>query len=247
MQKALWQSVLGEIEVSVSHATYTTWFKNTELMSISDNEVVIAVPNIFAKKQFEVKFNDHIKTVLSRNNITPEKISYVVPMNSKKPRNREEILESKTPTDSQPTKKTVQHTFSAGPAVSIYADRGNLNPRYTFSNFIVGSSNDLAYTASQAVAANPGVKYNPLYLYGGVGLGKTHLVQAIGNEILKNNPNAKVLYINTETFVNEFLDHIRYKKKGFAEKYRHLDVLIVDDMQFIAGKEKNPGRIFPYF
>lgn len=247
MQKALWQSVLGEIEVSVSHATYTTWFKNTELMSISDNEVVIAVPNIFAKKQFEVKFNDHIKTVLSRNNITPEKISYVVPMNNKKARNREEVLESKNSAVSQKTQQVVQQGFNTGPAVSIYADRGNLNPRYAFSNFIVGSSNDLAYTASQAVAANPGVKYNPLYLYGGVGLGKTHLVQAIGNEILKNNPSAKVLYINTETFVNEFLDHIRYKKKGFAEKYRHVDVLIVDDMQFIAGKEKTQEEFFHTF
>jgi chromosomal replication initiator protein len=114
-------------------------------------------------------------------------------------------------------------------------------------SFVVGSSNDLAYTASQAVASNPGIKYNPIYLYGGVGLGKTHLMQAIGNEILKNNPKAKVLYISSETFVNEFLEYIRFKKKGFSEKYRNVDVLIVDDMQFIAGKEKTQEEFFHTF
>jgi chromosomal replication initiator protein len=122
-----------------------------------------------------------------------------------------------------------------------------LNPRYTFDNFIVGSSNDLAYTASRAVATNPGVKYNPIYLYGGVGLGKTHLMQAIGNEIIKNDPKMRVLYISVETFVNEFLDHIRFKKKGFSDKYRNVDVLIVDDMQFIAGKEKTQEEFFHTF
>lgn len=244
MQHKLWQSVLGEIEVSVSHATFTTWFKNTELLSVSEDEVVIAVPNIFAKKQFEVKFNDHIKTVLSKNNISPDKISYIVPVTNKRARiDRDDISEEKQSDTYLPQLQTKP----TGPAVSIYANRGNLNPRYTFSNFIVGSSNDLAYTASQAVAANPGEKYNPLYLYGGVGLGKTHLVQAIGNEILKNNPSAKILYISTETFVNEFLDHIRYKKKGFSDKYRHVDVLIVDDMQFIAGKEKTQEEFFHTF
>jgi chromosomal replication initiator protein len=124
---------------------------------------------------------------------------------------------------------------------------GGLNPRYTFDNFIVGSSNDLAYTASRAVATNPGIKYNPIYLYGGVGLGKTHLMQAIGNEIIKKDPKMRVLYISSETFVNEFLDYIRFKKKGFSEKYRNVDVLIVDDMQFIAGKEKTQEEFFHTF
>jgi chromosomal replication initiator protein len=131
--------------------------------------------------------------------------------------------------------------------VSSLASRGNLNPRYSFDSFIVGSSNDLAYTASQAVAANPGVKYNPLYLYGGVGLGKTHLMQAVGNEILKTNPDARILYVSSETFVNEFLDYIRFKKKGFSDKYRNIDVLIVDDMQFIASKEKTQEEFFHTF
>lgn len=240
---ALWQSVLGEIELSVSHATFTTWYKNTELVSQTDDEVVIAVPNIFAKKQFEVKFNDVIKSVLEKNGVSPSKITYTIIVSGKKTRiNRETTLDS----SSMPaTTTTLPPALSFKP--SSATPSGNLNPRYTFDNFIVGSSNDLAYTASQAVAANPGMKYNPLYLYGGVGLGKTHLMQAVGNEIMKQNPSARVLYISSETFVNEFLDHIRFKKKGFADKYRNTDVLIVDDMQFIANKEKTQEEFFHTF
>ncbi|MEI7689550.1 MAG: chromosomal replication initiator protein DnaA [Candidatus Saccharibacteria bacterium] len=242
MHNALWQSVLGEIELTVSHATFTTWFKNTELVDNSDAGVVISVPNIFAKKQFEVKFNDQIKGVLEKNGVTPKQINYIVNISGKRTRvNRETTIDA-TPqitadqliADNSPTQPAVQIT-------------GGLNPRYTFDNFIVGSSNDLAYTASRAVSENPGVKYNPIYLYGGVGLGKTHLMQAIGNEIIKKDPKSRVLYISSETFVNEFLDYIRFKKKGFSDKYRNVDVLIVDDMQFIAGKEKTQEEFFHTF
>jgi chromosomal replication initiator protein len=122
-----------------------------------------------------------------------------------------------------------------------------LNPKYTFDTFIVGSSNELAYTACQAIANNPGTKYNPLFLYGGVGLGKTHLIQAVGNGVAHRNPDARILYISSETFVNEFLDSIRFKKKGFADKYRNVDVLIIDDIQFIAGKEATQEGFFHTF
>ncbi len=242
---ALWQSVLGEIEVSVSHATFTTWFKNTELVSQSDDEVVVAVPNIFAKKQFEAKFNDKVKEVLANNGVKPTKVTYSVIVTGKKTRvNRETTQNNDAPQDAV---DQLLSPRSRPTATSPLAARGNLNPRYTFDNFIVGSSNDLAYTASQAVAANPGVKYNPLYFYGGVGLGKTHLMQAVGNEITKTNPDARVLYVSSETFVNEFLDYIRFKKKGFSDKYRNIDVLIVDDMQFIANKEKTQEEFFHTF
>lgn len=243
MHHALWQSVLGEIELTVSHATFTTWFKNTELLDKSDAGVVISVPNIFAKKQFEVKFNDQIRGVLSKNGVTPKKITYTVSTANKHARaNRETTIDNSRQAVSVDglLPLTSKSKMSA-------AAVGNLNPRYTFDSFIVGSSNDLAYTASQAVASNPGVKYNPLYLYGGVGLGKTHLMQAIGNELIKNDPKARVLYISSETFVSEFLDYIRFKKKGFSEKYRNVDVLIVDDMQFIAGKEKTQEEFFHTF
>lgn len=243
MNHALWQSVLGEIELSVSHATFTTWFKNTELVDHNDAGIVIAVPNIFAKKQFEVKFNDQVKTVLAKNGITPKQITYTITTTGKKTRvNRETTL-----TEGVPSAESLIAQPTGGSTQQSAAPTGGLNPRYTFDTFIVGSSNDLAYTASQAVAENPGVKYNPLYLYGGVGLGKTHLMQAIGNEIIKTQPTKRILYISSETFVSEFLDHVRFKKKGFSDKYRNVDVLIVDDMQFIAGKEKTQEEFFHTF
>jgi len=244
MYHALWQSVLGEIELTVPHATFTTWFKNTELVDQNDAGVVISVANIFAKKQFEVKFDDQIKSILSKQGINPKQISYIVSTSNKNTRsNRETTINS----SSQVTADDLISTSPRYQSQPVTASVGGLNPRYTFDNFIVGSSNDLAYTASRAVAANPGIKYNPIYLYGGVGLGKTHLMQAIGNEIIKNDPKMRVLYISSETFVNEFLEYIRFKKKGFSEKYRNVDVLIIDDMQFIAGKEKTQEEFFHTF
>jgi chromosomal replication initiator protein len=242
MQHALWQSVLGEIELSISHAAFTTWFKNTELLDSSDNVVTIAVPNIFAKRQFEVKFNDQIKAVLEKNGVSPERITYTVKTTGKKTVSRETTAtQSRAGVDELLAPISSQERQPAALGVS------GLNPRDPFSNFIVGSSNDLAYAACQAVAANPGTKYNPLFLYGGVGLGKTHLMQAVGNEIATNQPGSRILYINTETFTKDFIESMRFKKKGVSDKYRNVDVLIVDDMQFIAGKEKTQEEFFHTF
>lgn len=239
MDHTLWQAVLGEMELTVSRAAYATWFKNTKLLNIDEDGVaVVLVPNIFAKQQFEVKFNKQIVDSLTKNGATIKRIEYSVGT-SKKPSERPAAVSSPTPL-SEAAEKIQQRHISTKP-------QHGLNPRYTFTNFIVGSSNDLAYTASQAVAAHPGTKYNPLYLYGGVGLGKTHLMQAIGNEIIAKKPDSRILYITSETFVNEFLEHIRFKKKGFSDKYRNVDVLIVDDMQFIAGKEKTQEEFFHTF
>ncbi|HSW91200.1 MAG TPA: chromosomal replication initiator protein DnaA [Candidatus Saccharimonadales bacterium] len=248
MHHALWQSVLGEIELSVSHAAFTTWFKNTELIDNNDNVVTIAVPNIFAKRQFEVKFNDQVKSVLEKNGVTPERIAYTVQVTGKKTVSRETTATSQSSTvDELVSHPSSREERRPSALSSTPSSTGGLNPRYTFANFIVGSSNDLAYAACQAVAANPGTKYNPLFLYGGVGLGKTHLMQAVGNEIAKNQPDAKVLYINTETFTKDFIESMRFKKKGVSDKYRNADVLIVDDMQFIAGKEKTQEEFFHTF
>ena len=238
MSQSLWQSVLGEIEVSVSHATFMTWFKNTELLDSSNDQVTIAVPNIFAQRQFEVKFNSQIREILAKNGVSPSSIQYVVKTNQKRATITRETTKVAA---SSPADRLI------APMPKQKASTNGLNPRYTFSNFIVGSSNDLAYSACQAVAKNPGIKYNPLFLYGGVGLGKTHLMQAVGNEITAKNPETSVLYISSETFVNDFLESIRFKKKGFADKYRNVDVLIVDDMQFIAGKEKTQEEFFHTF
>ena len=240
MYHALWQSVLGEIELSVSHAAFTTWFKNTELVENTGDAVTIAVPNIFAKRQFEVKFNDQVKAVLEKNGVSPLSIVYTVQSSGAK----KTVTRETTAASSKPA---VEELISRPTTTSSRSSGSGLNPRYTFANFIVGGSNDLAYTACQAVANSPGTKYNPLFLYGGVGLGKTHLMQAVGNEIARKQPDARILYISSETFVQEFMDTIRFKKKGFADKYRNVDVLIVDDMQFIAGKEKTQEEFFHTF
>ena len=244
MNHVLWQTVLGEMELSVSRAAYVTWFKNTDLLECTDDGVVtISVPNIFAKQQFEVKFNAQISESLKKNGINARRIIYSI-SGTKKQSAKEANDTSRGGTVADLMK---QRATPLPQRTTSLADGNGLNPRYTFNSFIVGSSNDLAYTASQAVAASPGTKYNPLYLYGGVGLGKTHLMQAVGNEIVAKDPDARILYITSETFVNEFLDHIRFKKKGFSEKYRNIDVLIVDDMQFIAGKEKTQEEFFHTF
>lgn len=244
MKNALWQTVLGEIELSVSRASFMTWFKNTELIKQDAGDVVIGVPNVFAKQQFEVKFSRQIETTLKRNGIDVQRISYVISNGSKK--NARTALASAPP----------QHaSLSPTPLADIAApitrgatsNASGLNPKYTFNTFIVGSSNDLAYTACMAVAKDPGTKYNPLFLYGGVGLGKTHLMQAVGNEVTRRNPQARILYTSTETFVNEFLDCIRYKRKWDASRYRNVDVLIIDDMQFIAGKQATQEEFFHTF
>lgn len=238
MNHALWQAVLGEIELSVSRGAYAAWFKNTELLEQqSDGTVIISVPNIFAKRQFEVKFNKLIEEALRKNDVTARTIRYQI-----------QTTKKKTAGDVAAQKVAELAPPVSEPKTSPRPTVGNsLNPRYTFETYIVGSSNDLAYTACQAVAKSPGSKYNPIFLYGGVGLGKTHLIQAVGNEIAKYDSKARILYVSTETFVNDFLDYVRFKKKGFSDRYRNVDVLIVDDIQFIAGKERTQEEFFHTF
>ena len=236
MKNALWQTVLGEIELSVSRASFVTWFKNTELIEQDAGNITIGVPNVFAKQQFEVKFNEQIAQTLKKNGVDVQQITYAINSGTKKVR---------PSSDKPPLVSTPLATDIIAP--STQANPSGLNPKYAFESFIVGSSNELAYSACMAVSRDPGTKYNPLFLYGGVGLGKTHLIQAVGNEIGRQSPGSRILYISCETFVNDFLDHIRFKKKGFADRYRNVDVLIVDDMQFIAGKEKTQEEFFHTF
>lgn len=236
---ALWQSVLGEIELSVSHATFATWFQNTELLDDSQDNITVAVPNVFAIRQFQIKYDDQVRAILKKNGVNVQTINYVVNTKGKRTVVNRETTRTTTSPKEEFMHVAPQRSDKHTPATS-------LNPRYSFDNFIVGSSNDLAYTACRTVASTPGTKYNPLFLYGGVGLGKTHLMQAVGNEIMANNPSARIVYINTDTFVKEFTDAIRFKRK-VSDKYRMADVLIVDDMQFIAGKEKTQEEFFHTF
>lgn len=236
----LWQAVLGEIELSVSRASYVTWFKNTRLLKQKEQGVVVGVPNVFIKQQLERKFNQLIADTLSKNGIKFESIEYKIYSPALVHKKLEEAPLLRTMTagkSSRPAATTLTHTYRQG-----------LNEKYTFENFIVGSGNELAYAACQGIAQHPGTKYNPVFVYGGVGIGKTHLIQAVGNAILANNPRAHVVYISTEQFVQEFIDAVRYKKNtDFAKYYRSADVLIVDDMQFIAGKEKTQEEFFHTF
>ena len=238
---SLWHAVLGEIELTVSRASFVTWFKNTRLLRHKDNTLVIGVPNVFIKNQLENKFNQLITDVLAKNGVKPETIEYKI-HSATAPRKQSEesiILGQTTTTATAPSRpvSTLTHSYRQG-----------LNERYTFETFIVGSGSELAYAACQAIAQNPGTKYNPLFIYGGVGIGKTHLIQAVGNALLQRKPEAHVVYVSTEQFVQEFIDAVRYKKNtDFASFYRNADVLIVDDVQFIAGKDKTQEEFFHTF
>jgi chromosomal replication initiator protein len=245
MNSTLWQTVLGEIELTVSRASFVTWFKNTELLEQDGSRVVIGVPNIFAKQQLEVKFSQQISDVLRRNGVNAEHITYTI--NSSGRRSPAEIQRTMARSTTTQAAQVASSVATQLQQQSTTRSDTSLNPRYTFETFIVGSSNELAYTACLAVTNNPGTKYNPLFIYGGVGLGKTHLIQAVGNGIAANNQQARILYISSETFVSDFMDTIRFKKTGFAERYRNVDVLIIDDMQFIAGKEKTQEEFFHTF
>ena len=241
---SLWQAVLGEIELSVSRGNFVTWFKNTVLLRQDDEKIVIGVPNVFIKQQLERKYNDLVVTTLRKNGAAAHNVEYKIHSSLTPVREEDPMVLRPSPSDAgtahtapKPQSTALTHTYRQG-----------LNERYTFENFIVGSGNELAYAACQAVAANPGTKYNPLFLYGGVGIGKTHLIQAVGNAVLAGNPKARVVYVSSEQFLQEFVDALRYKKNtDFADFYRGADVLIVDDVQFIAGKEKVQEEFFHTF
>ncbi|HSW85259.1 MAG TPA: chromosomal replication initiator protein DnaA [Candidatus Saccharimonadales bacterium] len=255
-EDSLWQAVLGEIELSVSHGNFITWFKGTTLQKYSDEIIIIGVSNIFIKQQLEKKYNDLIIKTLAKNGIKSKAIEYkIVPSASGKRsgKSTDESLQSPPATSNGQGNGSVSQAdrMARGSGVGgglAHSYRQGLNERYTLDSFIVGSSNELAFAACQAVAAQPGTKYNPLFLYGGVGIGKTHLIQAVGNILAASEPNIKVLYISTEQFVQEFVDALRFRKTAaFASHYRTADVLIVDDVQFIAGKEKMQEEFFHTF
>lgn len=255
-QNGLWQAVLGEIELSVSRGNFMTWFKNTRLIHQDDETVVVGVPNVFIKQQLERKYQDLVADTLHKNGVTAKTVEFKISsMASTRPAAQDDgpvLVSRPTPRDG-----VSESQLSAQTATAVKTEQSNslthsyrqgLNERYTFESFIVGSGNELAFAACQAIAGSPGAKYNPLFLYGGVGIGKTHLIQAVGNAILANNPDARVLYISTEQFVQEFVDALRFRKTtDFASYYRTADVLIVDDVQFIAGKEKMQEEFFHTF
>jgi chromosomal replication initiator protein len=239
----LWQAVLGEIELTVSRASFMTWFKSTHLLRRTDDELIVGVANVFIKQQMESKFNPLILETLKKNDVNPKIIIYKI---YTEPSAKREETEEPDPLFAQAESRNRYPQTNRTSLTHTY--RQGLNERYTFENFVVGSGNELAYAACQGVASFPGTKYNPLFLYGGVGIGKTHLIQAVGNAVMAKNPQARVVYVSSEQFVQEFVDALRFKKNtDFAGYYRGADVLIVDDVQFLAGKEKIQEEFFHTF
>ena len=236
--KGLWQAVLGELEVTLSRANFSTWFKNTSIISSQNGHVIVAVPNIFTKEWLEKKYHEDIKSALDRV-AGVQSVEYKVKAPSEVVDPLSGPLAAPAPAIEKPVAK---------PRADVSTTVASLNERYTFASFVVGSSNELAFAAAQAVAKSPGVKYNPLFIYGGVGLGKTHLVQAIGNEIVKQDPSKRVEYVSSEGFTNLFISSVSSKKTAaFAQRFRNIDVLIIDDVQFFAGKEKTQEEFFHTF
>jgi len=229
----LWQAILGELELIISKANFTTWFKNTFINGLNANELVIAVPNAFTKTWLENKYHQYI--LKAAQNISPDikKIIYRIETN---------IISL---ADNNEKSKIITSNQSLEPQK---VNKFGLNEKYGFQNFIVGKGNELAFAAAKSVAESPGKNYNPLFIYGGVGLGKTHLMQAIGNFILKNNTHKKIAYLNSEKFTNDFVQAIKNRDvDNFKKLYRQLDVLLVDDIQFMAGKEQTQEEFFHTF
>ena len=233
-KEELWQAVLAQIQLNISQANFATWFKDTNVISYKDGEVLISVPNSFAKEWLENKYG---KTIF--------KIVYTLD---------KEIKEVKY-TLGKSELKTIRKASAPMPTVGQLEfeefkinKETNLNPKYTFESFVVGPSNELAHAAAWAVAKKPGLVYNPLFIYGGVGLGKTHLLQAVGNAIIKDFNQKKVKYIPTEKFTAEIVSSIKNQTiENLKTKYRMIDVLIIDDIQFLAGKEKTQEEFFHTF
>ncbi len=238
--KTLWKHVLATVESSVSSASFRTWFKGTHIVRVEDGTVVVGVPNLFAKDWIHTK---HHKTILK----TLRELSDVV-------RSVEYTISTKAPEDMAMPTATLESSMApmtAGelPLRDLYINKSdNLNPRYTFSSFIVGAFNEIAHAAAQAIIERPGRRYNPFFVYGQTGNGKTHLIQAIGNEIKQKFPEKKVYYVTSERFSQDYINSIQTNNaNAFKEKYRKYDVIIMDDVQFLSNTQKTQEELFHMF
>ncbi len=254
--EALWATVLGQMELSLSKANFVTWFKNTSILSLENGRVVIGVPNGFAKEWLENKYNHYLLKAFhtSQREIT-EIHCQITPDKPPTPASPREALRSidaiQRPSLDGFLRKKLTEAPVLRPQREFSQERPhttNLNARYLFENFIVAENNELAKAACYAVSQNLGTIYNPLFIYGGVGLGKTHLLQSIGNEISAHAPEKKIKYITSERFTTELIDSIKNQKTDqFKEYYQQMDLLIIDDVQFLSGKEKTQIEFFHIF
>ena len=232
--KALWENTLVDIELEISKANFSTWFKNTHVIKVEDDMVYLSVENAFVKDWLYKKYHKTILKILRNFVPSARGLEYVIKKDDKKEESEEQ-------------KHSVNKEL---PLSDFYINKeDNLNPRYIFDTFVVGSFNELAHAASQAVVEKPGIVYNPLFVYGGSGHGKTHLIQSIGNQLKKRNPNTKVFYTTSEKFATDYISAVRSNKVNtlFKEKYRKYDVLILDDIQFLSNMDKTREELFHLF
>src|SRR3989338_3673727 len=240
----LWKAALGEIGLQISKANYKTWLANTSIVDKKNGVVIVAVPNSFTKEWLENKYHKFILRSLRNIESEIKEVTYQIKPNYIK----EELKDKKQPKEDE----LIIHKQLDFAELNVDAET-NLNPRYTFDNFIVGPSNELAHAAASAIVKNLGNKYNPLFIYGGVGLGKTHLIQAIGNAVRKENRNKKIKYVTSERFTSEVITTLRSGSlrpndiDDFKKKWREIDLLIIDDIQFLSGKEKTQDEFFHTF
>ncbi|HEU4962433.1 MAG TPA: chromosomal replication initiator protein DnaA [Bacilli bacterium] len=231
----LWQKTLAQLETKLSKPSFETWFKQTKPVSFESNTLIVSVPNDFARDWLESRYSVIIKETLSALTRSDVAVKFVIP---------QVFDEEEYDQPPKPPKPDVQAGAPNGDEFVPSA----LNPKYTFETFVIGAGNRFAHAASLAVAEAPAKAYNPLFIYGGVGLGKTHLMHAIGHYVIDSNQQAKVVYISSEKFTNEFINAIRDNKTvDFRNKYRNVDVLLIDDIQFLAGKEQTQEEFFHTF
>lgn len=242
----VWKNVLAEVEQSIPREQYSTWFTGTELVNIDSGVVTIGVPNVFKIKQLEKKYFGILRDAFLHNKVDVTEIKYIVQSNIKpRVRAREVPMTPSSPSAPIQVARTVDTERVANMGRSFQT---GLNPRYTLANFVIGSNNDLAVSVARNIIDQPGGSYNPFFLYGGPGLGKTHLVQAIGNELLARDPKLKVLYTPVSSFYSDFIKSLQAKKSDeFRQKFRKLDVLIIDDFQMIMNKDASQVEFFDIF
>jgi chromosomal replication initiator protein len=236
--KQLWDSVLGEIELTVSKANFSTWFKNTCIVKQESGIVFVGVQNEFVKEWLVSKHSKFILKSLRDRSESVRGVEYIISIKNTK----EDRLEQTSQNHKTPYTQEL-------PLHDLYINReDNLNPRYTFDNLIIGPFNELAYAASQAVAKRPGFAYNPLFIHGSTGLGKTHITQAIGNHIKAEKNGKKIYYITSEKFAMDYVSSLQNNRVNeFKERYRKYDVFIMDDIQFMSGKDKTQEELFHLF
>lgn len=243
----LWQAVLAELELNISKANFVTWFKNTGVISFQEGCVAIGVPNAFTRAWLEKKYHQNIVRSLERVGGKPiKRLEYHIEILKI---SADPVAEGGAASTSFFPEPAEARAAVAGHEMAPAANQGfALNPKYTFGNFVVGKSSELVFAAAQAVCQRPGTAYNPLFIYGGVGLGKTHLLQAVGNELRRQQPNLSVMYVSAERFSNDFINSIKERfTKEFQARYRTIDLLLIDDIQFIAGKEGTQESFFHTF